>query len=50
MRTEDLTGQTFGRWTVLYKDEEKSKEKKHSYYYCQCSCEKGTIRSVAAAD
>lgn len=49
MRTEDLTGQTFGRWTVLYKDEEKSKEKKHSYYYCQCSCEKGTIRSVAAA-
>lgn len=40
----DLIGKTFGDWTVLEKDIDKSKEKKVSYYKCKCSC--GVERSV----
>ena len=35
---EDLTGQQFGNLTVLYFDEEKSKEKKNTYWACKCIC------------
>ena len=37
----DLTGQTFGRWTVLGKDEAKP-----SYWICKCNCELGTVKSI----
>ena len=40
----DITGQKYGKFTVLYYDEEKSKEKGRSYWVCQCEC--GTIKSV----
>lgn len=40
----DLTGQVFGRLTVL---RQALKEKgKHTKWVCQCSCEKGTIKIV----
>ena len=39
----DLTGNRFGRWTVLERDT--SKNKKNIYWICKCDC--GTIRSVA---
>jgi hypothetical protein len=39
----DLTGQTFGMWTVLNFDEEKS-DSIRKYWRCQCEC--GTIRTV----
>lgn len=45
---KDLTGQQFGRWTVLYYDEEKSRKTKRTYWVCQCSCEDKTIKSVRA--
>lgn len=37
----DLTGQTFGRWTVLYRDTNK---KGTAHWICKCEC--GTERSV----
>lgn len=37
----DLTGQKFGRWTVIEKDNSK---KGTAYWICQCDC--GTTRSV----
>lgn len=43
---EDLTGKTFGRWTVLEKDRESSTIR----WICQCSCKEKTIRSVKAND
>lgn len=43
---EDLTGKTFGRWTVLEKDTTSSTIK----WICKCSCEQKTIRSVKAND
>lgn len=43
-KRKDLTGQQFGRWTVLSLDEEKTKEKKHSYWICQCKC--GNVKTV----
>ena len=40
---EDLTGVQFGRWTVLYRTENK---KNQTYWMCRCAC--GTERAVAA--
>lgn len=47
----DLTGQKFGKWTVLTFDKEKSNKlhgkdmkRRRSYWICQCEC--GTIKSV----
>ena len=39
----DLSGNRFGHWTVLHRDE--SNTRKNIYWVCQCDC--GTIRSVA---
>lgn len=44
---KDLTGQTFGRLTVLKLDEEKTQEKSKAYWICQCSC--GKIKSISRA-
>lgn len=41
-RLIDLTGQKFGRWTVLKRDTEG--KFKDAHWICQCEC--GTIRSV----
>ena len=44
-RTEDLTGQVFGRLTVLYKDT--ARHNGHdTYWICECSCDNRTIVSV----
>lgn len=43
----DLTNKTFGRWTVLYKDDSSIGSKTGLKWYCQCSCENKTIRSVS---
>ncbi|WP_332632543.1 hypothetical protein [Halalkalibacter flavus] len=37
----DLTGQTFGKWTVLKRVDNR---KNHPYWMCLCEC--GTIREV----
>lgn len=42
-RRVDLTGQRFGRWTVLGKAEHEVG--KHPYWECQCDC--GTIKAVS---
>lgn len=42
----DLTGQKFGRLTVLHKDEERI-TKSGSYWICQCEC--GKIKSVRSS-
>lgn len=39
----DLTGNTFGYWTVLGRDE--NNEKKNIHWICKCKC--GTVRSVS---
>lgn len=39
----DLSGQHFGNWTVLCRDD--SVQKKNIYWRCRCSC--GVVRSVA---
>lgn len=39
----DLTGQRFGRWTVIERDDHN--QKKNIYWVCRCDC--GTVRSVA---
>lgn len=39
-------GDRFGSWTVLSKDEKRSKEKHYTCYFCQCDC--GAIESVRA--
>lgn len=41
MKKLDLTGQRFGRWTVLKKGESKNQ---NSYWLCQCDC--GRVVSV----
>ena len=43
-KRQNLIGQTFGRLTVLQKDEIKSKEKHRAYWICQCSC--GNIKTI----
>ena len=40
----DLTGQTFGRWTVLR--QAPKEEGQPIKWICKCSCEKGTIKIV----
>lgn len=37
----DLTGKTFGRWTVLFYDE-------HRHWRCRCEC--GTVKNVHRAN
>jgi hypothetical protein len=39
----DLTGQQFGRWSVLYRSDEKSSDNRKKYV-CKCLC--GVIREV----
>lgn len=46
MKFQDLTGQIFGRLTVLYRDKTKSR----TSWFCQCSCEKKTIKSVSSSN
>lgn len=41
MKELDLTGQRFGRWTVLKRDESKNR---NVYWLCQCDC--GRVVSV----
>ena len=42
--TYDLVGQTFGKWTVLAKSPNKSKNN-HTRWICKCAC--GTVREVS---
>lgn len=42
-KSEDLTGQKFGRLTVLNKDFEASKQHGRAYWLCQCECGKQKI-------
>lgn len=44
----DLTGQKFGRWTVLSRAEDRLSKNGITYRYwiCECSCEKHTQREV----
>lgn len=44
----DCTGERFGRWTVLEKDEKATKKYGRVYFKCRCNC--GTERSVCARD
>ena len=47
MAFDDLTGRTFGRWTVI----RKSYSKDHRLYWlCECSCDDHTRRDVWASD
>ena len=46
----DLTGQRFGRWTVLKRGENYvtlDESGKHAQWWCRCDC--GTVRLVASA-
>lgn len=43
MNKHDITGKTFGYWTVLHRDKP-HKGKQNSYWICQCAC--GAVRSV----
>lgn len=40
----DLTGKTFGAWTVLGRDEDESRLRGETYYVCRCSC--GIVATV----
>lgn len=42
---EDLTGNVYGKLTVLGWDEEKSKRGKNNYWFCKCEC--GVVKSIA---
>lgn len=48
VRTEDLTGRTFGRWVVLYRVDDKvlPSGKYHPMWMCECQCDKHTRRIV----
>ena len=50
MRLKDLTGQTFGRWTVLERAENEYTSGGHSkvMWKCKCNCEKGTVKNISA--
>ena len=43
-KAENLRGQKFGKWMVLYRTENNKNNK--TRWVCQCSCEKATIRLV----
>ncbi len=45
MKTQDLTGQKFGRWAVVSFDQTSGRPK---YWHCVCEC--GTSRSVCGSD
>lgn len=47
-KIEDLTGRIFGRFTVLYIDEVKTKNKKKIHWVCKCEC--GNQKSVTGTD
>lgn len=44
----DLTGQRFGRLTVLYRDKEKEKEKNNQTTFWRCKCDCGNEISLAS--
>ena len=48
MNKYDLTGQKFGRWTVLERDlnyrKEHNLKNQETYWKCQCEC--GTIKTI----
>lgn len=47
MKTEDLTGQRFGRLTVIKRDEDRvDKRGRHTAMWV-CKCECGTVKTVA---
>jgi hypothetical protein len=39
-RVKDLTGQVFGRWTVLHKD---ARSRRKTYWLCRCECGNETV-------
>lgn len=45
---EDLTNKQFGRWKVLYQGEDsiQSNGRPQATWVCQCTCEKGTIKTI----
>lgn len=45
-RAEDLTGQMFNNWKVLYRTYNK---KKKTVWVCECQCERKTIKPVFAS-
>ena len=44
MPLKDVTGMTFGRWTVLEKSNKKRKNSRNTYWTCRCIC--GTVKDV----
>lgn len=44
IRIKNLTGQHFGRWTVLYMSQNQNGH--HIKWHCRCSCEKHTQRNI----
>lgn len=48
-KCKDLTGQTFGRWTVIKKSEDTDAHGQ-TKWVCQCSCKNKTIRAVRNTD
>lgn len=50
MKLKDLTGQTFGRWTVLERAENEytSGGNPKVMWKCKCSCENGTVKNIPA--
>ena len=45
-RAQNLTGQKYGKWTVLYRRQNPTVRKTATYWLCQCEC--GTIKPVDA--
>lgn len=48
-KCKDLTGQTFGRWTIIKKSEDTDAHGQ-TKWVCQCSCKNKTIRAVRNTD
>ena len=46
-KAEDLTGQQFGKLTVLKRNKDKNNKNRNAYWDCQCEC--GNIRTVDAS-
>ena len=46
----DLSGQRFGRLTVLYRDIEEEKKKKDRSAIWKCKCDCGNFKSVVGKD
>lgn len=45
----DLTGKTFGSWTVLQRTDPPRHKTSHAYWLCRCSCPSGTVKPVSGA-